>query len=297
MAAAATTTVTTVATTMPTCVKLEDVLARASSVLPQDLSHDELLRWLERMVAHALATSSVFPALVAVYKLRIAHAEELAAAKHVLACATAAFESSQTHEEIVALRRAIEQEQQARQAHAAFIAQTDPPPPSDKVLRAAARLARAEAELASLQAELAALEEASETLHAVRKAEAYLAALSLRLGITEAEHALSVAHRALGPSLQSVGTSFESRARSLWRELILPVLLQQHHPHNDVDIDSIVALKNVTLGVLGMEFDLLIVRPSLPAVDVLAVVEVKKRISDIGISFAQHRKMIRWLCG
>lgn len=116
--------------------------------------------------------------------------------------------------------------------------------------------------------------------------------LHVALGLEEAEARLAETLRHQGQRSGHSGETFEQRAESLTRRLILPELSRK--------AERVRVLRGVTLGMARAEFDQLVIRPPRAPgrpVDVLALVEVKHNINDLAHGFRLRQENLAWLTG
>jgi hypothetical protein len=139
-----------------------------------------------------------------------------------------------------------------------------------------------------LEAEHAALVSASPTYRHLLRVEARLRRLRAAIGLDREEARLRELQREQGRRSGRSGKSFEEHAANITRQYII----------GDTVKDARL-LRCVTLGAARTELDQVVVhqpRRQGP-VDVLAVVEVKRNINDLGSGFRQRQENLAWLTG
>lgn len=142
-----------------------------------------------------------------------------------------------------------------------------------------AKLRAFEERLAAARADLEEVESALPARLERRRLEAELADRRESSGLAREEETLRSLQLAVGQRSARSGRSFEERALEATRELIGGRVLTA-----------------VTLGAARLELDQLVVRGRHPAV-VLALVEAKRNLDDLGHGFRQRQENLAWLCG
>lgn len=116
-------------------------------------------------------------------------------------------------------------------------------------------------------------------------------------GLDREEARLAELLRERGRRSGRSGGSFEELALALTRAEILPELAPAGGGRTDAELR---VLSGVTLGAARVELDLVVVRRPPDAsrpVEVLAVVEAKRNVNDVGRGFRQRRENLAWLSG
>lgn len=111
-------------------------------------------------------------------------------------------------------------------------------------------------------------------------------------GLDVAEAELATLLRGKGRQSGQAGQAFEREALGLVERVIVPDLGEQPQ--------SVRVLRSVRLGAAGVELDYVVVRePGSPdhPVEVLAVVEAKRNINDLGHGFRRRQIDLAWLTG
>jgi hypothetical protein len=123
-------------------------------------------------------------------------------------------------------------------------------------------------------------------------AEAALDRLREEIGLAAAETELATLRRQRGGRLVKSGRRFEGIAEEAAWKLLVPALLPVPGP--------VVYLSGVTLGIARAELDgVFVAVPSqeTEAVEVLALVEAKRNINDVGKGFRTRQENLAWLTG
>jgi hypothetical protein len=123
------------------------------------------------------------------------------------------------------------------------------------------------------------------------RAETGLAAMDSRLAQIQRERGRGGSRR---------GARFEDVAAAAVRACVLPWLAESDEVGTAEDGGALRILRGVTLGAAGTEMDQLVVRTFVAVeapVAVLAVVEAKRDINDIGHGFRQRQQNLAWLTG
>jgi hypothetical protein len=148
------------------------------------------------------------------------------------------------------------------------------------------------ATLRSLRKEREQLIESSPQLQALQRLDVELRQLRAAVGLDREEEVLARLQRQQGNRLARSGDAFERLAQTLTEAHILPDLLDGE-PSGRPRV-----LTGVRLGSADAEFDQLVVRGSdAEAVEVLAVVEVKRNINDVAHGFRRRQVDLAWLTG
>jgi hypothetical protein len=150
----------------------------------------------------------------------------------------------------------------------------------------------------ALGAEQAALLRECPERQALLRLDAELSALRAATGLDAEEARLAELLRQHGRRSGRSGESFEGLALTLTRSHILPDLLRGSRAAGAEE--RLRVLPGVTLGAARSEFDQLVVRLPVTAgrpVEVLAVVEVKRNINDVGHGFRRRQEDLAWLTG
>lgn len=111
-------------------------------------------------------------------------------------------------------------------------------------------------------------------------------------GLEAAEAELATLLRHKGRQSGHAGEAFEREAHTLVEQVIVPDLGERLPPPQ--------VLHSVRLGAAGVELDYVVVRPSLEPghpVVVLAIVEAKRNINDLGHGFRRRQLDLAWLTG
>jgi hypothetical protein len=149
----------------------------------------------------------------------------------------------------------------------------------------------------------------------LKQAQAALAAFSLRIGLDSAILQSSSSSKHAGRDRNSRGKGFERTvAEDVLPDHLLPIVAQRHCVK---DPSELFVLRNVKLGTAGIkgitaELDCLICareketegegvgtgkREKGVFCKVLAVVEVKRNIDDLGEAFISYQRTLNWLAG
>jgi hypothetical protein len=117
-------------------------------------------------------------------------------------------------------------------------------------------------------------------------------------GLDREEDRLDGLLKQQGRRFDHSGDSFEEQAFQLTQNCFLPDLLRGC-PSGEA-VQRVRVLRGVTLGAARTEFDQLVIRQPRrigSAVEVLAVVEVKRNINDVAHGFRQRQENLAWLTG
>jgi hypothetical protein len=146
-----------------------------------------------------------------------------------------------------------------------------------------------------LEAEQQALVHANPARRHLLRVEARLNRLRAAIGLDEEEARLHTLQREQGRHSGRSGKSFEHDALEITKAHIIPDLVKR----DAVDQAHIRLLRGVTLGAAGIELDQVLVRlPHQPgSVEVLALIEVKRNINDVGAGFTKRQENLAWLTG
>jgi hypothetical protein len=148
----------------------------------------------------------------------------------------------------------------------------------------------------SLREEQARLVQSSPQRQALLRIDTELQQFRSAIGLDREEAHLAQLLKQQGRRSGHVGESFEELALTLSHNHIVPDLLARE---SGLDGQRLHLLTGVTLGAAGTEFDQLVVwapeagRP----VEVLAAVEVKRNINDLGHGFRRRQQDLAWLSG
>ena len=143
--------------------------------------------------------------------------------------------------------------------------------------------------LASLLKTQSSLTAQSPERQALQKISVQLERAREATGMLELERALEGALSAQGQRAGTLGSGFEKKALAITRRWILPRLTRDPAP--------LKILTNLRVGDGRTELDQLVIRPRAGAAQVLAVVEVKRNLADLGRGFAQRQENLAWLTG
>lgn len=125
-----------------------------------------------------------------------------------------------------------------------------------------------------------------------------LSRLRIVTGVERAEADLARLLREQGRSSGRSGGAFERMAMEVTHRTIVPDLVEAHALGGRDE--RLVVLSGVTLGAAATELDQVVVltgeRPGRP-VQVLAVIEVKRNINDLGHGFRRRQADLSWLTG
>ena len=147
-----------------------------------------------------------------------------------------------------------------------------------------------------LASEHAAMVESSPERLAWVQASQELEAEKNRTGLAAAEAELQRLQRERGRRSSATGQSFELVAAELTRDRIVPDV----RSHRGYPNARLTLLRQVRLGAADLELDGVVVRePSDPSqpVEVLAMIEAKRNINDLGHGFARRQANLTWLTG
>jgi hypothetical protein len=140
-----------------------------------------------------------------------------------------------------------------------------------------------------LTAELDKLTEDSPEYQRLQRARSELRTFEEETEIAHERDILRVLQRQQGRKTSNSGLDFENFARGLIRRRLVPLFASQRAIH---------LLKGVTLGCARGELDYVLVAGGGDlAVEVLAIIEVKKNINDIAESFLTRQENIAWFHG
>ena len=125
-----------------------------------------------------------------------------------------------------------------------------------------------------------------------------LAGLRAATGLEAAEAELARLQREQGRGSGRSGADFEEGALEVTREQIVPDVARRHAL--GAAFDRVEVLRGVTLGAAATELDLVVVVRGVAAEEparVLAVVEVKRNVNDLGHGFRRRQQNLAWLRG
>jgi hypothetical protein len=145
---------------------------------------------------------------------------------------------------------------------------------------------------------LAQLEQACPEYRDWKQAEAIFHQIRTEINLDEEEAHLEKLLRQQGHHSGQAGSRFEDVAREVTRQHLIPELLRRESQCTSAD--QLRLLTGVTLGAARTEIDQLLVRtPAQPgqAVEVLALVEVKRNVNDLVHGFRQRQENLAWLTG
>ncbi|WP_164103288.1 hypothetical protein [Candidatus Laterigemmans baculatus] len=202
--------------------------------------------------------------------------------------ATAAEAATASHARRQTLERAASGAEQAIAGLTNALARAAP---EDRT-RLAEKLESFHARQRTLRSQQEQLTAASPELQNLLRLRDQLHALRADCGVEEVEAELARLERVRGQGTGRSGSTFEHQAESLIEQAILPDLSP---PSGEVAI-----LRGVTLGAARLELDAVVVRqPADPAaaVEVLAVVEVKRNLNDLAHGFRHRQENLAWLTG
>jgi hypothetical protein len=148
---------------------------------------------------------------------------------------------------------------------------------------------------AVLEREMEELVRTSGERRALLRLEAELAGLRGEAGLDAQEARLRELLRERGRVSGRGGAAFEDLAAALTRRHVVPELAG-----GGPDAGEVRVLRGVTLGAARMELDQLLVRPAPrpgEPVEVLALVEVKRRADDLAHGFRMRQENLAWLTG
>jgi hypothetical protein len=142
-----------------------------------------------------------------------------------------------------------------------------------------------------LRAEYSALANSSPERAALLRATNFLDQLRVAIGLDREEAHLASILTAKGRGSSQAGSAFEDEVLELTRTFVIPQVV--------TSLDGIVILRSVRLGAAGVELDQVVVRQSNKdePVEVLAIVEAKRNINDLGHGFARRQTDLAWLTG
>jgi len=149
-----------------------------------------------------------------------------------------------------------------------------------------AKLDAFRARRAALEAERAERISESPERALLMRLDAELERLRAESGVGSEEARLDEMMRAQGRRSGRAGGGFEAAALHAVREHVLP----------ELGDGPLTVLTGVTLGAARTELDQVVVRGDSP-VEVLAVVEAKRNLNDVGHGFARRRENLAWLAG
>jgi hypothetical protein len=140
-----------------------------------------------------------------------------------------------------------------------------------------------------LEEERDTLADASPLRQQLARATANLDRVRTAIGLDREEAALDQLLKSRGRGSGRAGIAFEEVALEVARTRILPII-GEGEPH---------ILRTVRLAAAGVELDIVIVRRDRPdePVEVLAVVEAKRNINDLGHGFRRRQIDLAWLTG
>lgn len=144
-----------------------------------------------------------------------------------------------------------------------------------------------------LEKEQAELVEASAERRRLLQVDGELHRLRASIGLEQSETCLRELLVERGRRGGRGGESFEASAAAVVERELVPELVSS-------SADEVHVLRQVTLGAARIEFDLLVVRrgdSGSEPVDVLAVVETKRNINDLGHGFRRWQANLAWLTG
>lgn len=266
---------------------LRHVLAEQTS----DLRHLDLAGfrcWLEKHLTH-WRHDPVFAQRVRIRDLRRRH-PRLRALERQHRCAVAADADSPHFHRLHHLERELTGIEKAIAGLTAALPQAVSP--KRKAMRqklASFRIRRSE-----LRREQKALIQSSPQRQTLRRLDARLRRLRSATGLDHEERRLAQLLQQQGQHSGRAGASFERLARTVPENRIMADL------HRGKTTGGLRVLHGVTLGAARVEFDQLVIR--LPRhggepVAVLAIVEVKRNLNDLGHGFQRHQDDLLWLTG
>ncbi len=265
---------------LPPLARGEDILREVLAQAPvpvRELPRPAFAAWLRALVADA-STDPAFAYRRAVADLERLHHRELSAARQRLEQAREALRQSASG---AAVAEAQEAADRARKG-AAGLAQAVEEGRASPAKRDAFVAQAAEAER-RLEAAIAA----SPEYRALQAAEQALGELERSVGLTAAQDRLAALQRASGQARTRLGDAFEDVARRIVEQVVVPEV---------GDGGPLTVLSAVTLGCARGELDHVVVdvRGEQDPVVVLAVVEAKRNLDDLGHGFVRRQENLAW---
>ncbi len=160
------------------------------------------------------------------------------------------------------------------------------------------KLTAFQAQRRALELEQTQLIQSSPTRQALLEIASRLQQLRSDSGLDRAEACLQRLLNQRGHRSGRSGGAFEKRALALTATCIVPDLLRSNQ--SPAASERLRVLHGITLGAADIELDQLVIRePRRPqqAVEVLAVVEVKRNINDLAHGFRRRQADLAWLTG
>lgn len=248
--------------------------------------------WLARRLGR-WERDPVFAQRARIHDLRRSH-PRLRALEDVERRARAADEASPEFARLSAIETELRGADQAIDGLTAAVERAEP----DERARLQAKLDGFVARRRSLREEEAALTEGSEERQALIRASAGLDELREEIGLAREEARLRELMTAQGRRSGRSGAAFEDVALAVVEGHIVPEVLRDGGDADDARPVRI--LRGVKLGAARTEIDLLVIReaanPNEP-VEVLAMIEAKRNLNDLGHGFRQRQENLAWLTG